>query len=102
MASTILKCRVCGKEYNACLSAKSIDTVFKWKRVACSEECGAAFVTAILKSRGQLQEQAKDVMEKSDSDSELNEDYAILADDDDDDDLEDDFEDEDEEIEIEL
>lgn len=51
MNSVIKKCRVCGKEYEACRSANRGDTVFRWKEVACSPECGAIYLQRINESR---------------------------------------------------
>lgn len=51
MATAIKKCRVCGKEYEACHSAKRVDGVFQWKDVACSPECGATYLALIRESR---------------------------------------------------
>ena len=51
MATATLKCRVCGKEYEACRSAKRIDGVFRWQDVACSAEHGAIYLDLIRKSR---------------------------------------------------
>lgn len=51
MATAILKCRVCGKEYEGCRTAKKVDGVFRWKEVACTPECGAVYLDRIRKSR---------------------------------------------------
>lgn len=51
MATAILKCRVCGKEYEACRSAKHVNGVFRWKEVACSPEHGAIYLARIRASR---------------------------------------------------
>ena len=51
MATATLKCRVCGKEYEACRSAKRVDGVFRWQDVACSPEHGADYLDLIRKSR---------------------------------------------------
>ena len=51
MATATLKCRVCGKEYEACRSARRIDGVFRWQDVACSPEHGAEYLDLIRKSR---------------------------------------------------
>ena len=51
MATATLKCRVCGKEYEACRSAKRVDGVFRWQDVACSPEHGAIYLDLIRKSR---------------------------------------------------
>ncbi len=51
MATATLKCRVCGKEYEACRNAKRVDGVFRWQDVACSPEHGAVYLDLIRKSR---------------------------------------------------
>lgn len=51
MATAILKCRVCGKEYEACRNAKRVDGVFRWQDVACSPEHGATYLGIIRESR---------------------------------------------------
>lgn len=51
MATATLKCRVCGKEYEACRNAKRVDGVFRWQDVACSTEHGAVYLDLIRKSR---------------------------------------------------
>lgn len=51
MATATLKCRVCGKEYEACRNAKRIDGVFRWQDVACSVEHGSTYLDLIRKSR---------------------------------------------------
>ena len=51
MATATLKCRVCGKEYEACRDAKRVDGVFRWQDVACSPEHGAIYLDLIRKSR---------------------------------------------------
>ena len=52
MATAMLKCRVCGKEYPACHSLRRGDTTFRWQEVACSPECGAEYLRQINISRG--------------------------------------------------
>lgn len=52
MASTVKKCRVCGKEYEACRSANRAAGVFRWQEVACSPECGAIYLQRVEESRG--------------------------------------------------
>lgn len=44
-------CRVCGKEYTPCKSAKYDPKVFNWKEVACSAECGSIYLQRVLASR---------------------------------------------------
>lgn len=53
MAGANLICRVCGKEYSACLSAK-MSVGYNWKEVACCPEHGAEYLRLVLKSRGLL------------------------------------------------
>lgn len=48
-------CRVCGKEYEACRSIKTGDTVFNWREVACSPECGKEYFQRIMTSRSATQ-----------------------------------------------
>lgn len=54
MASSKLKCRVCGKEYDACSSSRKYDGVFHWQEVACSPECGNEYLNRVLRARGLL------------------------------------------------
>lgn len=51
MASAIKVCRICGKEYEACRSANRTAGVFRWQEVACSPECGTAYLEKINESR---------------------------------------------------
>lgn len=51
MPKAIKKCRVCGKDYEACHTAKSTTTSFRWQDVACSPECGATYLAQIRASR---------------------------------------------------
>lgn len=48
-----MKCRVCGKGYEPCRSAKQRAGVFQWREVACSPECGAIYLQQIMESRGE-------------------------------------------------
>lgn len=47
----ILKCRICGKEYEACRSAKRAAGVFHWQSVACCAEHGVEYLALIRASR---------------------------------------------------
>lgn len=51
MASAIKVCRICGKEYEACRSANRAAGVFRWQEVACSPECGTAYLKKVNESR---------------------------------------------------
>lgn len=73
MATAILKCRICGKEYEACRSAKHVNGVFRWKDVACSPEHGAIYLARIRASRAVKPEAvAEDPVEEA---------YALLDED---------------------
>lgn len=47
----IRKCRVCGKEYEACNAADMPVNAFRWQRVSCSPECGEMYLDLIKESR---------------------------------------------------
>lgn len=51
MATAIKKCRVCGKLYEACHTARTNAGVFRWQEVACSPECGSIYLARIKESR---------------------------------------------------
>lgn len=44
-------CKNCGKTYEACRTAPSDPGVYRWQDVACSPQCGAAYLAAVLKAR---------------------------------------------------
>lgn len=52
MPGTTVRCRVCGKEYQAC-KALSTNDVFRWQNVACSPECGYKYFKEVLSARGE-------------------------------------------------
>lgn len=64
MASAIKKCRVCGKEYEACRSANTVVGVFRWQEVACSPECGMIYLQQVNESRGVSEPQKKNKQKK--------------------------------------
>lgn len=49
MATANKICRVCGKEYEACHTLRSVS--FRWQEVACSPECGSIYLDRIVASR---------------------------------------------------
>ncbi len=51
MPITKRKCRVCGKEYEACRTNKKDVGGFNWKEVACSPECGAEYLRLVQEAR---------------------------------------------------
>jgi len=63
MPKAIMKCRVCGKEYEACRSAKTATGVFRWQEVACSAECGAEYLRRINESRGLVPKKVAELVE---------------------------------------
>lgn len=65
MASATKKCRVCGKEYEACRSANRAAGVFRWQEVACSPECGAIYLLQINESRGMTDGHKRDKRKKA-------------------------------------
>lgn len=54
MAGAKLVCRVCGKEYEACRSARVSNDAFRWQDVACSKECGDIYFKRVLEARGKI------------------------------------------------
>lgn len=51
MVTGTMKCRICGKEYEACRNTKRVDGVFRWQSVACCAEHGAEYLALIRASR---------------------------------------------------
>lgn len=51
MASVKQVCRVCGKTYEACHTAKKNVGEFRWQEVACSPECGAEYLRRVMAAR---------------------------------------------------
>ncbi len=51
MADKMMACRVCGKAYEPCRTARRSPNVFHWQEVACSPECGAIYFQRIVESR---------------------------------------------------
>lgn len=44
-------CRVCGKMYTPCSDCESDKSIFHWRTVACSIECGREYFKRIEQSR---------------------------------------------------
>ena len=51
------RCRVCGKEYEACRSARRGDGVFRWREVACCPEHGEVYLAQVMASRGSISDE---------------------------------------------
>ena len=58
MAQGYLTCRVCGKEYKACISLDS-SKGFRWQAVSCSPECGSVYLERVLASRAKNADKIK-------------------------------------------
>ena len=63
-------CKNCGKEYEACHTAKRSSSVFRWQDVACSPECGTAYFAAVLAARASDKVRSSDIPEMSDEEFE--------------------------------
>ena len=51
MATAMKKCKVCGREYEYCHTARRIAGVFRWQDVACSPEHGSIYLARVEASR---------------------------------------------------
>lgn len=54
MPTAVKKCRVCGKDYEACRTANKVPGVFRWQEVACSPECGAEYLRRVTEARSHI------------------------------------------------
>lgn len=59
MATATKKCRVCGKEYEACRTLRRVAGVFRWQDVACSPECGRVYLSKVEASRAGITAQTE-------------------------------------------
>jgi len=50
MPKAIKKCRVCGKEYEACRTFR-YDGIFRWQDVACCKEHGSQYLAEVMAAR---------------------------------------------------
>ena len=51
MPTAARKCRVCGRNYEACRTMSKTAGVFRWQEVACSPECGAEYLRRVTEAR---------------------------------------------------
>lgn len=52
MAGKVQKpCKICGKMFTPCADCENDNTMFRWKRVACSPECAKEYFARIEESR---------------------------------------------------
>ena len=96
-------CKICGKEYEYCHTAKLRPGTFHWQDVACCEEHGMEYLAAVLKARGESLPESEPKEEEVDNDLGIkivvvDDDYDLEdGDEDDDNDEEDDEDDDDDE-----
>lgn len=57
-------CRVCGKTYEACNSIKTGSSVFNWREVACSPECGEIYLRQVMAARSPAKDTETDAQER--------------------------------------
>ena len=55
MAKTMLICKACGKEYEACRTPNP--GIFRWRDIACSEECARKYIHDVMVARGEITEE---------------------------------------------
>lgn len=64
----LAKCRICGKEYTPCKSAKYDPLVFNWREVSCSPDCGEQYLKKIIASRTPKEEPVRKRGKRSSND----------------------------------
>ena len=62
-------CRVCGKEYEPCRSLRQVSSVFNWRAVACSPQCGQEYFRQVEESRSKSVEDESAEQHSQDIDS---------------------------------
>lgn len=45
------RCRICGREYEACRPTYTTNNIFRWQDVACCEEHGTEYFELVMASR---------------------------------------------------
>ena len=79
MATAMMICRVCGKEYEACHTLKRVAGVFRWQEVACSPECGGTYLAQIEASRAVKPTEDKIAVNYTEvSDDITSDDYGVI------------------------
>ena len=79
MATAIMKCRVCGKAYEACHTLKRIAGVFRWQEVACSPECGSVYLAKIEASRAVVSAENKEAVNNTEVVKDVtSDDYGVI------------------------
>ena len=65
-------CKVCGKMYTPCADCENDKTIFHWRTVACSYECGMKYFKMVEEARKPKEE--KNEIETVENTSAVNED----------------------------
>lgn len=63
MATGMKKCKVCGKEYEACHTQAFAAGIFRWQDVACCPEHGAEYLAAVTAARAKASDAGTAVAE---------------------------------------
>lgn len=50
-------CKTCGKMFTPCGDCESDKETFRWRRFACSYECGKKYLEKVLEARGELKKE---------------------------------------------
>lgn len=67
MTTATRKCKVCGREYEYCHTARHVAGIFRWQDVACSQEHGSIYLAQIMESRSK--NNTSTTVDKSNSDT---------------------------------
>lgn len=59
MAKIQKQCKICGKKFIPCADCENDNTMFRWKRVACSPECAKEYFRRIEESRQPMVQNVK-------------------------------------------
>lgn len=65
MAERKRTCKICGKEYIPCRSLRNVDSLYNWRKVACSPKCGEEYFRQIAESRKEPGTEDNTVIENS-------------------------------------
>ena len=44
-------CKICGKPFTPCADCENDQTMFRWRRVACSPECAKEYFARVVSTR---------------------------------------------------
>lgn len=70
MPKTMLICKACGKEYEACRTPNP--GIFRWRDVACSLECATKYIHDVMVARGEITEESAEPEVNTNSINEVN------------------------------